>query len=150
VKALKDELSNDPLARGYAGMSAQQRANALNAIDRNIGRAQAEDLLAYLIGAGLWVAIMEKAQDAGASPARAASRALVELQRTGSLAGKVDLSKAAFGAALNALDTAGLISAAQKAEIAQLGKSVVSRAQELGISYPVSAQMCADAMNGGY
>jgi hypothetical protein len=34
IDVLRDELTNDPLARGYAGMTAQQAADSLNTVNR--------------------------------------------------------------------------------------------------------------------
>ncbi|MGI9297085.1 MAG: hypothetical protein ACR2QC_04205 [Gammaproteobacteria bacterium] len=36
--AIKDELDNDPLARGYAGMTTAQKVTSLNTVDRTIPR----------------------------------------------------------------------------------------------------------------
>jgi len=39
MSILSDELANDPLGRGYAGMTDQQAADSLNARDRNLDAA---------------------------------------------------------------------------------------------------------------
>jgi len=38
IQAIKDELSIDPLTRGYAGMDDQQAADSLNTVDRTVDR----------------------------------------------------------------------------------------------------------------
>lgn len=39
VDILRDELTNDPLARGYAGMTTDQKIASLNALDRDLAKS---------------------------------------------------------------------------------------------------------------
>lgn len=115
-RKLRDELTTDPLARGYAGMTDVQAAASLNTADRAVARTI---IPAYeIINATV--------------PAEWAALSAAEKQRYQTMtgAGQVDASNANVGAAFLAMFAGGT---ATRTALAALQSTTMSRAAELGL-----------------
>jgi hypothetical protein len=135
---LADELTLDPLARGYAAMTDREAADDLNAPARPARRRVAlGDLHQYIDnladggGVPVWEAIESNQADAGALGV--ACRAALRLRGARADYPPVNLDNAMVQGQLDGLVTGGVLSAAQKAGILALGDTTVSRAAELGL-----------------
>lgn len=123
---LRDELTQDPLGRGYASMTAQQAADSLNAVNRAIPRTSisGNDLLACTTVAEL-------------TGLTAASRdvylALIQMA-------SLDITSANVRTILGTLFAAGTTT---RANLIALGNSTiaVSRAAELGLGAPTAGEI---------
>ena len=64
IYQLKQEIDNDPLGRGYAGMTDQQVAASLNASDRNVNKSlmEATEVL-NAVDVTEWGALLPTQQD---------------------------------------------------------------------------------------
>lgn len=146
LQTLKDELATDPEAIGYAGMTDDQAATALNTANRSAFQP--------ISGAALLRWAAGGANDA-ASPAVAAR--IVRIKLASELAapfnslsltaqGYAAAAVAAIGAAvplsyedaavramIAQLATAGVLSSSEADELAALGTQAISRAAELGL-----------------
>lgn len=122
IDALRDELTNDPLARGYAGMTTAQKIASLNAVDRTLP-------VAAVSGSEIYNAIDQTEFDALGDPDKA------KVDRITSLSDPVNLADLPAGrarATLVAIFTPGAGPISRAALIA-LTTRPVSRAEELGI-----------------
>lgn len=123
---LSAELADDPLGRGYAGMSDAEAAASLNATDREKPRrVPVGELLTVLRDRGKWLAI--KVSDL--EPAAAAR----DLFEGAQIVPDVNLANPAMQAGLDGLQDADLIDAGTRADIEALGETRRSRAEELGL-----------------
>lgn len=129
---LHDELTVDPLGRGYDGMTDQQAAGSLNATDRQRERG---------------IVPSHEIIDATA-PSEWVSLTTAEKQRYQTLtgAGQVNVQSANVRAAFMAMFGAGTQT---RTNLAALQYETVSRAAELGLGY-VSPGDVDQARNGGY
>lgn len=127
LQILKTELATDPLALGYAGKTAAQKASLLNTTQRTISRTL---INAYeIINATV--------------PAEWAALTADEKNRYATLtgAGQVDASNANVRAAFLAMFAAGTTT---RSNLAALQNQTVSRAVELGLG-TVTEQNVIDA-----
>ena len=126
---LRDELNNDPLARGYVDMTDEQAAASINTKDRPVTEALGvEDLILW----GARHARLAKLADAAASGSavapgeRAEAIAFLQLMALGA-----NFSETRPAALLTALVASGVLAAGDKASLANLAGNLQSRAQEL-------------------
>lgn len=141
-RKLKDELVNDPLARGYSGMTDQEAADSLNTPDRivtcecratirslmaDLGPTEADDIITAL--------------EAAATNNNITARALKLLSPA---EGGIDLGHASTRAQIDGLVTAGVLTSVQGTALKGLAEKTVSRAEELGLPV-ISAQMVNNA-----
>ena len=125
------ELTDDPLQRGYAGMTDHQVADSLNAADR----VRYRDVpLGELAGLVELRNIYEKLV---AAPADLTAAKLLRLVSGETAISVIEYSlpqvRATLDAQLSALAVASIITGDDLAAIAALGQETVSRAEELGI-----------------
>lgn len=115
---LHNELTNDPLDRGYAGMTDQQAADSLNAVNRSRERGVVPSY--EIIDATV--------------PAEWAALSAAEKQRYQTLtgAGQVNVRSGNARAAFMAMFGAGTQT---RTNLAALQNEQVSRATELGLEY---------------
>lgn len=149
--ALASELTTDPLAVGYAGMTDQQAADSLSAASRSqIVPISSAELLAWS-GAGATDGIVkcryERIQDAAAAHATHSVRgaciaALGLIERDGT---SLDLSLPDRVSMLNAIVGANVLTAQEQAEIEAMGTKQISRAEEIGLGSVVSIEHVASA-----
>ena len=127
LEAIRSELESDPLGRGYSAMTAQQAADDLNAGTRQITvPIPVPEIRRYLFVNNKWLSI-KKGTDTTAEMARDALSMFDAFRVTES-----DVA-ATVNNLLDALISAGYITAEDKAAVQAMGVRVQSRAKELGI-----------------
>lgn len=141
LQVLQDELTNDPLGRGYAAMDNAQAAASLNTVDRTETiPAPLNDVVDKLIE---WDALAPinaaanayEANPGGATNAQSLAYKVVAYTRAVrdyNLAG-IDFTRPHYSALLTAMVNYNVLTQAQADELAALGTRDVSRAQELGL-----------------
>lgn len=137
MSKLSDEITNDPLARGYSGMTDQQVADSLKAVSREVDRlVDLRELISYLLKNKRWVPIKSESEsDAlGVQGETTAFMVIMDNPNFDSL----DLTDATTLTMLGAIKTAGLLNAADQTAIVAMGKELISRADELGIKFAPS------------
>lgn len=135
-QALYTEVKTDPLARGYAGMTAQQVADSLNTADRTRYRVlTAADLNAWAAGGPMMK--IAAAKDNGLLGGEQRSLAWAAWRLLDRDSASVDLNSAEYSGFLAALVTAGIISADDQTALQDRATETVSRAQEIGARAPV-------------
>lgn len=125
LPALKAELTDDPLARGYAGMSAQQAADSLNAANRSVG-------VDYAAGGDLWEAVVLTEYLLLVPEHKALLNSLIAAARLRIAAGSNTR------AALLVMFGAGT---ATRANLAALAVRAASRAEELRLDPPTAGDV---------
>jgi hypothetical protein len=142
LTTLATELTNDPLARGYSGMTAAQAAASLNTANRPSATTvliPSAELLAWSGGGASddpavkcrYERIQEAAGSHASNVVRGACLAalgMIERDDTG-----LDLSKSDRVGMLDALVSGGVLTAGEKTEVVAMGTPLISRAQELGL-----------------
>lgn len=137
---LRNEITGDPLARGYANMTAEQVAADLNTPYRVrvVPQVPINQVAMWAAKTGVRAKIEAHAQNV-ASPVQSVCLALVDLFR-GLGSPTLDLGSADNLAMCNALITVGVMTAEQKASLLALQHQPISRAIELeGWTIPVQA-----------
>jgi len=123
---LRDELTQDPLARGYASMTGQQAADSLNAVNRAIPRTSisGSDLLACTSVAEL---------TALTAASRDVYLALIQMD-------SLDITSANVRSILGTLFGVGTMT---RANLVALGNSTVAvnRATELGLGVVTAGEV---------
>lgn len=119
---LKNELTTDPLARGYAGMTNAQAAASLNTANCTVDRAVIP--ANEFVGAIVWTEYTAAATTANA-------RLYLTMLTS---AGTVDVKSTNVRAAIQAIFGSGTTT---RANLVALQTLTVSRATELGLSRPV-------------
>jgi len=130
-KQLRDELSNDPLGRGYADMTDLEVAQDLMSERLTIRkRVQVPRLGQFLMEEDLWEIIREATGSSTEAEAKAA-----ENVRDAAMAppAEVDLDSEGLSTALDTLVSEGTITASQRDSIDALADYNVSRAGQLGL-----------------
>lgn len=130
--ALRDELVNDPLSRGYASMSDAEIAASLNVKDRAAQRPiPSAELLAWAAADGRYDKINDAANNHASPAVRSlASAGRLMIQRDGT---ELNLAIADRAAMVAALVGADVLSADDKTSLEALAIQQTSRAAELGI-----------------
>lgn len=133
MPALSDELSNDPLSRGYSGMTDAEAAASLHMVNRP-GAVPAKDVRRYLLLAGKWPGLVDAAANDSTGSVRQIAVNIVD-----TLANFEDFDLqdstvlAAVTAGLDGAIAAGLMETANKTAILAMENNRQSRAAELGI-----------------
>lgn len=132
MNTLADEITNDPLSRGYAGMTDEQVAESLNAANISINATVTKAKLLQWAGANQRIV---KLKGGLASPnddveniCEAALRLLSAADVT-----TFDTGDSANTAFLDALVAARVLEDADKTSLLELGEKTISRAEQLGI-----------------
>lgn len=129
LQVIKDELTTDPLARGYSGMTDAQAADDLNtayrASTRRVSNAK------YL----LWIAGARRKAigDAAASHANATVQGLAQVALDLLLRPDIEYDRTDHLALLQALQAGGVLSADDVAALDDQADTTISRAAELGL-----------------
>lgn len=142
------EITTDPLGRGYTGMTDQQIADSLNAVDRTrLNVLSSAELLAWS-GAGADDASgvasryerIETAASSHASGAvRGACKAAIRLIDRD--ATELDLSLPDRATMVAALVAGGVLTAAEQTELVAMATENISRATEIGIGVVYAADV---------
>lgn len=134
LKALADELANDPLGRGYASMTDAQAAADLN--EKRYTRANDTDnaritdrTLVALFGLDRAHQILTSFQNIAASDAKAAW--ILEMLKDRA-SGGVSMALSDAAAFVDQMVTAGVLTQAEGDTLKGLGTVQYSRAEELG------------------
>ncbi len=129
---LKAEITSDPLARGYSGMTDAQVAASLNTVDREVDQpVNLRDLIVYLLKNGKWLGIKSEAASNALGVQKECEAFMVIMDNPNF--DDLDLTDAGVQAMLGSIKTVGLLDAADQAAILAMGKKAVSRAEELGL-----------------
>lgn len=148
--ALRAELDNDPLTRGYSGMGDEAAANSLNAVTRTCYEPiSSAELLAWSGNGATDGSVpcrYERIQEAAATNAShsvrgAAIAALGMIERPDT---SLDLNKPDRMLLLDALVAGGVLTAGEKTELLTMATVACSRAAELGLGN-VTPSNVADA-----
>lgn len=132
-QALKSELTADPLGRGYAGMSDEQAAAALNTRNRaKTCPIPSQELLAWAGANNRRRKLLLAAADTSlpADLRNICEVALLMLQRDQV---ELDTNKSDRTAMLNALVAGGVLTTADRDALFALATKQVSRLDELGL-----------------
>ena len=138
---LKEEVANDPLARGYAAMTDAQIAESMNTEGRQKSvSVHASAIIDKLVEFDALVPIQLSASAAQADYTNATDAQKAALKSAGTLraysdhgGGEVDFSLPHHAAIMADLVTHGFLSQAQSDEITGMGETIQSRAAELGL-----------------
>ncbi len=129
---LTPEVTTDPLARGYAGMSDQQVADSLNAVDRpTTGVISSRALLAWS-GLSQRLDNIDGAQNNPNQDVRTIAKVALKLIDRSDT--ELDMADANHLAMVDALVADGVLSAADKTELLAMAGGLQSRAAELGLT----------------
>lgn len=129
MEALKTELENDPLGRGYSGMTAAEVRDSLRAQNITVTKPTMATGRTIMDGLGVQtggevLAALESA--AGSDPG--VKWALEYIKRDG-----VDLGNSTTRTQLDALESNGVLQSGQADAIKALAETQISRAQQLGL-----------------
>ncbi len=131
MSALSEELTNDPLGRGYAGMTDQAAADALNAADiADVQRVGNHKYLVWLAGKR-----RKKIADAAASHASEDVQGLAQMALDIILRPDVDYVRADHEAMLDGLVAGGVLVADDKTALDGKADVLISRAEQLGLGF---------------
>jgi hypothetical protein len=136
---LSDELANDPLTRGYAGMTDVQAAADLNTVYRTRYRLlPTRDLLRWGFAreglSKLADAANREGTFAGISDTNRAKAISAYAIMTQGIDGSLDLDDPEVDSLIDELITAGIFVAQDKTDLQTRATENVSRATELGLS----------------
>lgn len=132
MSTLSDELTNDPLGRGYSGMSDLAASVDLNTEYRTRTiNVPIRELLVYLLKAGKMKPI-DVAGNTPAHPAEQECYAFMSIMNNANFE-DLDLSDATLRSMLINIRNAGLLDAADQTAILAMADEPVSRATELGL-----------------
>jgi len=127
---LKDEITSDPLAIGYAGMTDQQVADSLNTASRTrlnpLSRNDAIRWLARHDG----VDKLEKAASTGSQTSRSIAKAVLLLIQSETT---LDVADEEIMGMIDQLVTGNVFTSAEKGDLVMLATETISRAQEIGL-----------------
>jgi len=139
IKALADELRNDPLSRGYSSMTDQEAADDLN----TAYRTQYRDVpVGELVGVVELRGIYEKLEAASSSEAAKLLRLASNQSPITSLGYGDPTQRQQIDNLLDKLVDDGVIDSADRDELQALGTAPATRARELhllGLSREISA-----------
>jgi len=128
---LRNEILNDPLARGYSSMTDEQVASSLNTKDRTIVEptlVTAKELMARMDPA-VAASILQKLEDASAT--NSVIKWILSFLTGGS--DGIDIGHANTRAQIDALVVDGVITSSEASSLKALAERAVSRAEELGL-----------------
>lgn len=154
ITLLRNEITTDPLARGYAAMSDGQVAEMLNVRNRSSSKSiSAQTLHAWFVFNGKWPSVESTALatvGTGGLTAeqKLAAQSFIEICHYFS---DLDMRDPQYSGGITfVLDQfvgRGIITSAQRTAIISLGNTLISRADELSIGY-VDHTAVAVARNG--
>ena len=133
---LADELNNDPLGRGYAGMNDAAAAADINSVYRDVNYPVDVDQLNLAIRESLkWTQYRERAdlQTVEGTYDNQAMREFMDIFLTVSTATPIDLQSAYMTYVINAMESEGSMGPAAAQELREYGIQTVSRGTELEI-----------------
>lgn len=144
ITILTNEITNDPLHRGYASMTDATVAGDLNSIYRTMTvDMPVSSLRQYIYMYGIWPVLAACAANTAGNPAAAGTAATIIQAIAPGAFGVLETSKASVYSAVSnmttAMVTANVISQMQAAQIMALASGPVSRAAELALP-PVAHQ----------
>lgn len=151
LAVLHDELTDDPLSVGYAGLSDAEAADALNTPNRS-GKQEvpASEVRRYVLLNGLWPAIQAVAANGANLFYQGTAITILETLKPNSFDSIRMNDPQVAGAVTQMLQTmvdAGAMTTANKNAMVALGDATISRAQELGLGL-VHHLDVAEARNG--
>lgn len=143
-QALKVEIVSDPLGRGYAGMTDQQVADSLNAMNRP-GAVPMSALINEFLYADKFALLEEKAVVGATETERlAARRMLIWIREKESVDLTIANEQSSINAALNALVSVAFITQGQKDALIAKVTNPKTRWEELGYFQPMTAAFVAE------
>lgn len=139
--SLPQELSTDPLTRGYAGMTDAQAAASLNTADRTVYRpVDAAGLNAWAAG-GAMMRIRRAILQESADPAVHSDAVLSVCWAAWRMLDRdtSEYDHASHEGMIDALVAAGVLLASDKTALVAMAAQTVSRAEELGLNRVTAA-----------
>jgi hypothetical protein len=137
VDILREEITNDPLSRGYEVLSDSEVADSLNTPDRPGKKpVPATDVRLYVLLNGLFPGIQNLAAN-GQNPSQKGT-AITILQTIApnsfdTIRMNLPNVNAAVGQMLQTMVDAGVMTPQNRTDMLSLGDTLISRAQELGL-----------------
>jgi len=126
---LKNEITNDPLGRGYASMSDAQVAASLNTVDRTVPdstRYTMRRVMEVMTDAGAAITKLDQVTDPLVVEAMRALRSYTE-------GGGLDFSHPKTIGMIDQLTSQGVLTSQEASELKSIGTKPASRAEELGL-----------------
>jgi len=136
MSALSDELANDPLARGYAGMTDEQATTDINTEYRDVNYSILIDAVNYAIREnGKWTSYREKAelQQTPGTYSNQFMREFMDIFTGFTSLPEVDMQGAYMDGLIDAMVVEGSMGAGVAAALKAFGIQTVSRGVELGL-----------------
>ena len=136
MSILSDELTNDPLARGYAGMTDVQATDDLNTEYRDVNYPILLDAVNYAIREnGKWTEYREKAelQTVAGTYDNQSMREFMDMFTGFTSLPEVDMQGAYMDGLIDDMVTEGSMGGGVAAALKAFGVQTVSRGVELGI-----------------
>jgi len=135
LEALSSEIRDDPLGRGYSGMTSEQIADDLNtAYVQRLVAIPTSEIKRYLFTRNLWLAIKRGTHDS-AEQARDSLSMFEQFHID-----KPEVS-ATVGGLLDALIADGYIEERHKQEVQAMGVEFITRAEEKNLGNPTVHQI---------
>jgi hypothetical protein len=137
IDELRNEISTDPLGRGYSDMQDSEVADSLNEPSRNgMREVPSSDVRMYVLLHGLWPAFQAAATTSPDPTIRATAITILQTIGAGSF-DTIRMNRAdvytGVSQMLQTMVSAGVMTEQNRAEMLALGETMVSRAQELGL-----------------
>lgn len=139
MNLLREEIAQDPLSRGYAGMADSQVADSLNAKDRpGRGVVPSSEVRRFVLLNGLWPRLQAVADNATDETQRGAAITILQVMAPNSF-DEIRMNDPAVHGAVSAMlqvmVDAGAMTAEHRDAMIALGDRMVGRADELGIGF---------------
>lgn len=152
MNILREEISQDPLSRGYSAMSDGQVAESLNGRNRpGRGVVASSEVRRYVLLNGLWPRLQAVASSATDETQRGTAMTILQVMAPNSF-DEIRMNDpsvhAAVSSMLQVMVDAGAMTAENRAEMVALGDRTISRADELGLGL-VHHLDVAEARNHG-
>lgn len=147
IQALVDEISNDPLGRGYASMSNEDVSSSLNSTKDRPGVVDMSDIKAYVLLQKIWGKCQYQAHhgtDRSAQELCFNFIGLIDSLEAVNFANSAAMAGISFQ--LTEMVVAGLVTAEQRTELLALGDNLQTRGQELNLGRVVAGDI--DALRG--
>jgi len=136
MSILSEELANDPLARGYSGMSDEAATADLNTEYREVNYPVLIDAVNYAVReAGKWTSYREKAdlQTVEGTYDNQSMREFMDMFASFTSLPEIDLQGVYMDGLIDAMVAEGSMGAGVAASLKAFGVQTVSRGTELGI-----------------
>lgn len=145
MSILSDEITNDPLDKGYAALLPDQPGHVVDLLnaktETRLGIIDRTELTIWAASTGMR-AVIEDTANNSSSLLRSSALAILDVLK-GSSTG-IDLSKPENAAILTGWEQAGALSTENKNSMIALATHPASRAEVLGIPFPVTEQQLRD------